>query len=156
MAFQIDDFDVRLLELLQGDCRQSMVELAGRVGLSPSACHRRIGLLEDAGVISRYVAVLDAAALGLGVEFNVEISLNAQTDAALAAFEKAVRRVPEILECNLMTGQADYILRVAARDITDYERLHRQQIGRLPHVARIESRLRLRTVKPWQGYIVSR
>jgi Lrp/AsnC family transcriptional regulator, leucine-responsive regulatory protein len=156
MAFQIDDFDVRILQLLQGNCRQSMVELAGRVGLSPSACHRRVALLDDAGVISRYAAVLDSAALGLGVEFNVEIRLNAQTDAALAAFEKAVRSVPEILECDLMTGKADYILRVAARNIADYERLHRQQIGRLPHVARIESRLRLRAVKPWQGYIVSR
>lgn len=156
MTSQIDNFDVRLLALLQGNCRQSMEELAGKVGLSPSACHRRIGLLEEAGIISRYVAVLDPTALGLGVEFNVEISLNAQTDAALDAFEKAVKCVPEILECDLMTGQADYILRVAAHSIADYERLHRQQIGRLPHVARIESRLRLRTVKPWQGYIVSR
>jgi Lrp/AsnC family leucine-responsive transcriptional regulator len=155
MAFQMDDFDLRLLALLQGNCRQSMEELARKVGLSPSACHRRVRLLEEEGIISRYVAVLDPAALGLGVEFNVEISLSAQTDTALDAFEEAVRRVPEILECNLMTGQADYILRVAAQSIADYERLHRQQIGRLPHVARVESRLRLRTIKPWQGYIIS-
>jgi Lrp/AsnC family leucine-responsive transcriptional regulator len=152
----MDDLDRRLLESLQRDCRQSMAELSAKVGLSPSACHRRIGLLEEAGVISRYVAVLDAATLGLGIEFNVEVSLNSQTDEALTAFEKAVNRVPEILECHLMTGQADYVLRVAARNIADYERLHRERIGRLPHVARIESSLRLRTVKPWQGYVLSR
>jgi DNA-binding Lrp family transcriptional regulator len=155
MKSNMDNLDRRLLDALQRDCRQSMAELSAKVGLSPSACHRRIGLLEEAGVIARYVAVLDPAALGLGIEFNVEISLNSQTDEALAAFEKAVNRVPEILECHLMTGGADYILRVAARNIADYERVHRERIGRLPHVARIESSLRLRAVKRWQGYVLT-
>ncbi len=152
----MDDIDRRLLQALQSDCRQSMAELSAKAGLSPSACHRRIGLLENAGVIAGYVAVLDPKALGLGIAFNVEISLNSQIEEALNAFEAAVARVPEVLECYLMTGQADYMLHVAARDIADYERVHREQLGRLPHVARIESSLRMRTVKPWRGYLLPR
>lgn len=88
--------------------------------------------------------------------FCVEISLNEQTDEALSAFEAAVTRVPEVLECHLMTGAADYFLRVAVRTIADYERIHREWLGRLPHVARIETSLRLRTVKPWRGLPLSR
>ncbi len=150
----MDDVDRRLLTELQRDCRQSMAELSAKARLSPSACHRRIGLLEEAGAIAGYAAVLNPAKLGLGIEFNVEVSLNSQTEEALSAFEAAVNRVPEVLQCHLMTGQADYMLHVATRDIADYERLHRERIGRLPHVARIESSLRLRTVKPWQGYFL--
>lgn len=152
----MDDIDRRLLAALQSNCRQSMAELADKAGLSASATHRRIGLLEEAGVISGYVAVLSPERLGFEVEFYVEISLNEQTGEALSAFEAAVVRVPEVLECHLMTGAADYFLRVAVRNIADYERIHREWLGRLPHVARIETSLRLRTVKPWRGLPLSR
>jgi DNA-binding Lrp family transcriptional regulator len=111
-----------------------------------------VKLLEEAGVIQGYTANLDRAALGLANEFFVEVSLSAQTEEAFEKFEKAVQRVPEILECHLMSGQFDYLLRVAATDATDYERIHRSRISRLPGVQRIQSSLALRTVKGWAGY----
>jgi DNA-binding Lrp family transcriptional regulator len=148
---KFDKADKRLLRELQANSSLSVAELGELVNLSPSACHRRIKLLEDQGVITGYGARLDAAKLGLSIEFFVEISLIAQTEQNLEAFENSVRRVPEILECHLMGGQYDYLLRIAASSATDYERIHRQAITRLPHVARIQSSLALRTVKPWTG-----
>ena len=154
MSFQLDRIDKILLVALQRDCRQSVAELADQAALSPSACHRRIKLLEEAGVITGYSAALNRAALGLPIEFFVEVSLIAQTEEAFERFEAAVKRVPEILECHLMSGQFDYLLRVAAADAADYERVHRSHIARLPGVQRIQSSLALRTVKGWSGYPV--
>ena len=154
MSFQLDRIDKILLVALQRDCRQSVAELADQAALSPSACHRRIKLLEEAGVITGYSAALNRAALGLPIEFFVEVSLTAQTEEAFERFEAAVKRVPEILECHLMSGQFDYLLRVAAADAADYERVHRSHIARLPGVQRIQSSLALRTVKGWSGYPV--
>jgi DNA-binding Lrp family transcriptional regulator len=148
---QIDKTDRRLLRELQANSSLSVAELAQLVNLSASACHRRIKLLEERGLIRGYGARLDAPKLGLSIEFFVEISLIAQTEQNLEAFENAVRRVSEILECHLMGGQYDYLLRIAASSAADYERIHRQAITRLPHVARIQSSLALRTVKPWTG-----
>ena len=151
---ELDKIDKILLKELQRDCRQSVAELAAAAGLSPSACHRRMKLLEEAGAITGFTAVLDRRALGLTIEFFVEVSLTAQTEQAFERFEAAVKRVPEILECHLMSGQFDYLLRVAAADAADYERVHRQRISRLPGVQRIQSALALRTVKAWSGYPV--
>ncbi len=151
---EIDSIDRRILMELQRDCRQSVAELAQKAGLSPSACHRRVKLLEDAGVIDGYVARLSREKLALTIEFFVEISLQTQSEDALERFEKAVALVPEILECHLMGGQFDYLLRVAAADAQDYERIHRTRIARLPGLARIQSSLALRTVKGWGGYPV--
>jgi Lrp/AsnC family transcriptional regulator, leucine-responsive regulatory protein len=92
--------------------------------------------------------------LGLANEFFVEVSLTAQTEEAFEKFEKAVQRVPEILECHLMSGQFDYLLRVAAADATDYERIHRTKLSRLPGLQRLQSSLALRAVKAWAGYPV--
>ena len=154
MSLQLDKIDKILLTALQRDCRQSVAELADQAGLSPSACHRRVKLLEEAGVITGYGAALNRAALGLTIEFFVEVSLTAQTEEAFERFEAAVKRVPEILECHLMSGQFDYLLRVAAADAAGYERVHRSHIARLPGVQRIQSSLALRTVKGWSGYPV--
>jgi Lrp/AsnC family transcriptional regulator, leucine-responsive regulatory protein len=155
MAFrELDKIDKILLKELQRDCRQSVADLAARAGLSPSACHRRMKLLEETSAITGFSAVLDRRALGLTIEFFVEVSLTAQTEQAFERFEAAVKRVPEILECHLMSGQFDYLLRVAAADAADYERVHRQRISRLPGVQRIQSALALRTVKEWSGYPV--
>jgi Lrp/AsnC family transcriptional regulator, leucine-responsive regulatory protein len=151
---KLDKTDRKLLNELQRDSRQSVAELALKAGLSPSACHRRIKLLEEAGTIENYTAVIDRAALGLSNEFFVEVSLSAQTGEAFEHFEKAVQRIPEILECHLMSGQFDYLLRIVAADAADYERIHRSKISRLPGVQRIQSSLALRTVKPWAGYPV--
>ena len=147
----LDKADRRILRELQADSSISVADLAGLVNLSASACHRRIKLMEERGLIAGYGARLSREKLGLSIEFFVEISLVAQSEQTLEAFEQAVRRVPEILECHLVGGQYDYLLRIAASDAGDYERIHRQAITRLPGVARIQSSLALRTVKPWTG-----
>jgi Lrp/AsnC family leucine-responsive transcriptional regulator len=149
---KMDKTDLIILAELQRNAQRPIAELAQKAGLSPSSCHRRVKLLEEAGVILGYTATLDRAALGLANEFFVEVSLSAQTEEAFERFEKAVQRVPEIVECHLMSGQFDYLLRVAAADAADYERIHRSRISRLPGVQRIQSSLALRTVKGWAGY----
>lgn len=150
----LDRTDKIILKELQKNAQQAVAELAGKAGLSASACHRRVKLLEEAGVIQSYTANLNRVALGFANEFFVEVSLSAQTEEAFEKFEKAVMREPEILECHLMSGQFDYLLRVVAADAADYERIHRQRISRLPGVQRIQSALALRTVKGWAGYPV--
>ena len=148
----IDKIDKIILTELQRNAQRPIADLAAKAGLSASSCHRRVKLLEEAGTITGYTATLDREALGLANEFFVEVSLAAQTEEAFERFEKAVQRVPEILECHLMSGQFDYLLRVAATDAADYERIHRSRISRLPGVQRIQSSLALRTVKGWAGY----
>ncbi len=150
----LDKTDKIILRELQKNAQQAVAGLAQKAGLSPSACHRRVKLLEDAGVIRGYAANLDRTSLGLTNEFFVEVSLSSQTEEAFEKFEKAVLREPEILECHLMSGQFDYLLRVVAADAADYERIHRSRISRLPGVQRIQSALALRTVKGWAGYPV--
>jgi len=150
----MDDIDRKLLAQLQDDCRQSIADLSEKVGLSPSACHRRVKQLEDRGIIQGYIAKLDGKQLGRLIEFFVEVSLDSQRGDALKAFEDAVQRIPEVLECYLMTGQSDFLLRVAAADTQDYERFYRTRMSQLPGVARIQSSLVLRTVRPWSGYPV--
>jgi len=150
----MDRMDRRLLAALQKDCRQSIAELAHQVALSPSACHRRIKQLEEKGVVQGYVARVDGKKLGYRIEFFVEVSLHRQSEEALGDFEEAVKQIPEILECHLMTGQADFLLRVAAADTEGYERFHRNRIAQLPGVSRIETNLVLRTVSRRNGYPV--
>ncbi len=150
----IDKIDEKLLLLLQKDCRQSISTLANKVALSPSACHRRIKQLEENGVIKGYVAQVDGKKVGYLIEFFIEVSLSSQREESLRKFEQAIRRVPEVLECHLMTGQSDYILRVGASNTSDYERFYRDRIARLPGVSRIQSSLVLRSVIDWSGYVV--
>ncbi len=150
----MDRIDGKILHALQRDCRHSIAELAEEVGLSPSACHRRVKLLEERGVIAGYAARLNRGELGYTMEFFVEISLASQAEEALRAFEDAVLKVPEILECHLMSGNADYLVRIAATGPDAYERIHRERLGRLPGVARIQSSLVLRSIQPWAGYPV--
>lgn len=151
---EIDRTDKIILSQLQRQGNLALAELAEKAGLSPSSCHRRVKLLEKRGVIMKYTANLDRKALGLTNEFFVEVSLTAQTEEAFEKFEKAIQRVPEILECHLMSGQFDYLLRVIAKDAEDYERIHRTRLSRLPGLQRIQSSLALRTVKDWAGYPV--
>lgn len=149
-----DTIDRKLLSVLQRDSRLSIAELGAEVGLSASACHRRVKLLEEGGVISGYGARLDPRRLGYGMEFFVEVALKTQSDKALDAFERAVSTAPEILEGHLMAGGTDYLLRIVARDAADFERIHRDVLAKLPGVARLESHLAIRTVRPWRGYPV--
>jgi Lrp/AsnC family transcriptional regulator, leucine-responsive regulatory protein len=150
----VDKTDKIILSALQRRGNMPLAELAELAGLSASSCHRRVRLLEERGIITGYTATLDRKQLGLANEFFVEVSLIAQSEDTLEKFEKAVQRVPEILECHLMSGQFDYLLRVIARDAEDYERIHRTRLARLPGVQRIQSLLALRTVKDWAGYPV--
>jgi DNA-binding Lrp family transcriptional regulator len=145
-AENLDRLDRKLLALLQADGRISNTELAQQVGLSQSACLRRVQWLEKAGVIEGYGARLNHKALGRGETVFIEITLAHQSEAALDAFERAVAASPEILECHLMAGDYDYLLRVAVADSADYERLHRKQLAAFPHVARIRSHFTLRRV----------
>jgi len=139
--------DRAIMCALQQDGRLSNVELAGRINLSPSACLRRVQLLEERGAIARYVALLDPQVLDLtGVAF-VFVSLDRMAKKDMEAFERAVREPPEILECFLIAGSNDYLLRVAYRDSSDLERIHTDILMQLPGVIRTQSTLVLRTVK---------
>ena len=151
MLLQLDRIDRHLLRLLQRDCRQSVQELGAAVGLSASACHRRLKALETAQLVDGYRAVLNAEKLGFSMMFFIEVSLVSQSEAMLDQFEAAVRDAPEVLECHLMAGQFDYILRVVCRDHEDFERLHRRLLARLPGVARLHSNMSIRTVKKRAG-----
>jgi DNA-binding Lrp family transcriptional regulator len=142
----LDRTDQRLLAELQRDGKLSNAELAGRIGLSESACLRRVKILERSGVIERYTALLDPQKVGVTVSFLVRITLKGQTDRDLGLFEAAVRAVPEVTECDLTTGEADYLLRVVARSAADFERLHSKVLTKLPGVARVESSFVLRPV----------
>jgi DNA-binding Lrp family transcriptional regulator len=142
----LDDTDRAILRLLRADARMSNAALAAAVGLSASACLRRLRLLEHRGVIRGYTVVLDEAPQRDGVVVIVQITLERQTDDHLRRFEAAVRRCPEVRECYLMTGIADYLLRVEARDAADYERIHKEALSRMPGVARIQSSFAIRSV----------
>ena len=143
---QLDAFDRKIVSVLAENGRMTTVELATKVGLSPSACTRRVQALEAAGVIAGYRATIDAAAIGLGITAFVEITLDRQNDEALRTFERALGRCPNVLSCHLMSGTSDYLIRVAARDLSDFQHLHATVLGHLPGVARIESKFALRSV----------
>jgi Lrp/AsnC family leucine-responsive transcriptional regulator len=151
MPLQTDAIDRKLLRELQRDSHRSVQVLGDCVGLSPSACHRRIKALEEAGFVAGYHAELDAARLGFAMQFFIEVGLTSQSETALEAFEAAVQDIPEVLECHLMAGHSDYILRVVVRDHEDFERLHRRLSARLPGVARIHSNMSIRLVKARTG-----
>ena len=143
---ETDATDRRILGVLQKDCRITNAELSERVNLSPSACHRRVQRLEDEGYIAAYVALLDARKMGRPTTVFVEITLQGQADELLDAFENAVARVPDILECHLMAGTADYLIKIMAEDTEDFARIHRQFLSRLPGVRQMQSSFALRTV----------
>ncbi|MCB1400860.1 MAG: Lrp/AsnC family transcriptional regulator [Rhodobacteraceae bacterium] len=142
----LDATDRRILTVLQKRGRISNAELSERVNLSPSACHRRVQRLEEDGYIRDYVALLDARKLGRQTTVFVEITLSGQADEVLEAFEREVKKIPDVLECHLMAGSADYLLKVVVADTEDYARIHRAALARLPGVAQMQSSFALRTV----------
>ncbi len=142
----MDSIDRRILKVLQRTGRISNADLSEKVNLSQSACHRRVQRLEADGYIKDYVALLDARKMGCATTVFVEITLSGQADEVLEAFEREVSRVPDVLECHLMAGTADYILKVVAQDTEDFARIHRQHLARLPGVQGMQSSFALRTV----------
>ncbi len=142
----LDEIDRRILTALQRNGRMSNSDLSEAVHLSPSACHRRVQRLEADGYIRGYVALLDARKMGVATTVFVEITLQGQADETLDAFEKAVARIPDVLECHLMAGSADYLLKVVAENTEDFARIHHQFLARLPGVGQMQSSFALRTV----------
>jgi Lrp/AsnC family leucine-responsive transcriptional regulator len=144
---QLDAIDRAILNELQHNGRLSNVELAQRVHLSPSACLRRVKVLEDAGVIAGYVALVNPKAVGKqGTCYSI-INLERMTTAALAAFEQAIQDSPDVLDCFYVAGTNDYLIRFAYKDAEDLERFHTHVLMQLPEVARSNSMLVLRTIK---------
>jgi len=142
----MDRIDGEILRALQANGRATNAELSAQVNLSESACFRRVRALEVNGVIERYAAVIGQRAVGLNLNVFLTITLTSQAEEVLSAFEAAVARVPQIMECYLMTGQADYLVRAVARDVDDLEQLHRHWLTRLPGVARVTSSITLRQI----------
>lgn len=129
-----------------------MAELSERIGLSLSACHRRVKLLEANGVISHYAALLNRQALGLEVEVFIEVRLATQRKQEFAAFEKAIATMPEVLESHMITGDFDYLMRVAVRNTAAYEDLLRNKLSQIPSVTQMKTLISLATVKEFEGY----
>ena len=146
-ADALDAIDRRILAALQEDARISNVELAEAVGLSPSPCLRRVRALEARGVIQRYATLLDPVPIGLPVSVFVSVTLERQVEQALERFEKAILERPEVMECYLMTGDADYLLRVVTADLSAYERFLMDHLTRVRGVASIKSSFALKQVK---------
>lgn len=142
----MDRIDRRIVECLQENGRLSNTELASRIALSESACLRRVRQLEASGLIRGYVALLDQSSAGYPDNVFVQITLTSQQRRDLDEFEAAARQLPEVMECYLMSGDHDYLLRVIVADARDYERLHSQHLTRLPKVDRVRSSFALRTV----------
>ena len=143
---KLDKTDRAILHAMQQDGRLSNVNLAREVNLSESACLRRVKLLEQQGVVERYAMIVNQAAVGLPGNVFVEISLAQQQQEELDIFEERVLQIPEVMECYLMSGEYDYLLRVVVSDASHYERVHHQNLTRLPGIARVRSSFALRTV----------
>ncbi|MBT6178215.1 MAG: Lrp/AsnC family transcriptional regulator [Deltaproteobacteria bacterium] len=144
--FTPDEIDHSIITALQKDGRLSNVQLAQMVNLSESACLRRVKMLERSGVIDRYVMLVNQAASGKPDNVFIQITLDRQQQEDFQHFENAIRAIPEVMECYLMTGTSDYLVRVVVRDTSDYERLHTKYLTRLPGVVRVQSSFALRTV----------
>ena len=135
----MDSKDRQILKELQADGRLSNQDLSERVNLSPSPCLRRLRLLEEAGVITGYAALVDQKAWGLPVTVFIRIKLERHGDEAVQAFERAIIDMPQVMDCWLMTGRSDYLLRVIAADLDDYEQFVRRELQRVPGIASIDT-----------------
>jgi len=145
-AMKLDKTDLVLLKVLQRDGRATNVELAQQANLSESSCLRRVRQLEADGVIERYAAVVSQPAVDLPLNIFITITLDSQSEAALRAFEREIASMPEVMECYLMTGAADYLIRIVARDVDDLERIHSTRLTRLAGVSRVTSSIAMRQV----------
>ena len=142
----LDDVDRAILHQLQIDGRMTNAQLAEVIGLSPSACHRRVRRLEADGTIERYAAMVNRELVGRGVSVFVEISLDSPRAELLDDFEAAVMQIPYVMSCHLMAGDADYLVHVTCADVAGYEQIHREHIAVLPGVTRVRSSFAIRTV----------
>jgi len=146
-SYVLDALDLKILRELQADGGLSNIDLAARVGLSPSPCLRRVRALENAGVIRGRVVLVDPASVGLAVNVFVRVTLERQIEENLAAFERAIENRPEVVECYLMTGESDYLLRIVVSDLAAYERFLKETLTRIAGVSNIQSSFALGQVK---------
>jgi len=147
MPMQLDSIDRAILRVLQKEGRIQNVELAERVGLSPSPCLRRVRLLEEAGVIERYVAVVDPAKVDLALQVFARVWLTGQDEETVVPFVEAVRKLPQVVECHLMAGDCDFILKVVAADLDAYRRFQIEHLGRIKGVRNIKTEIPMQKVK---------
>src|SRR5262245_29154410 len=155
MPFRLDEIDIKILQHLQREARISNVELANRVGLSPAPCLRRVKALEDAGVIRKYVALLDPRALNLNVTVLVQVSLGRQVAERFRILEEAILERPEVLECYVTTGPSDFLMRVVVQDVAAYEQFQREFLSRIESVAATNSSFALKQVKYFTEFPLS-
>lgn len=147
MPIELDDIDRRILRALQRNGRMPNVELAAEVGLSPSPCLRRVRMLEEAGVIERYVALLDASKIGMGLTLFVRVWLTGQDVGTVDQFTKAVARLPQVVECHLMAGDCDFLLRVVAADLDAYRRFQTEHLTRIKGVQSVKTEVPMQKIK---------
>lgn len=143
---ELDSIDHTIIKALQGDGRITNAELADKIGLSASACHRRVRRLETEKIIERYAAIVNRRLVGRAVSVFVEISLECQRKETLKEFEAAVLKVPHVQSCHLMAGMPDYLVHVTCEDVADFETIHRESIAGLPGVAQVRSNFAIRCV----------
>ena len=148
----MDALDRKILSILQKDGQISMARLSDRIGLSLSACHRRVRNLEAEGKIAHYAARLNRKAVGLEIQVFIEVKLTSQRRDDIEAFEAAIGAMDDILECHLISGEFDYLMRVAARNTGDYETLYRNRLSQIPSVSQMKTLLCLSTVKDFKGF----
>lgn len=151
MPINLDDVDRRILTALQEDGRMQNIELAKRVGLSPSPCLRRVRLLEEAGVIERYVALLDATKVNAGFTVFARVWLRGQDEDTVERFVSEIKRMPEVMECHLMAGDCDFLLRVVVADLDAYRRFQVESLSRIKVIQNIKSEIPMQKIKDsWQ------
>ncbi|AYG60174.1 Lrp/AsnC family transcriptional regulator [Rhizobium jaguaris] len=148
---KLDSLDRAILRVLQQDGKIQNTELAAKVGLSPSPCLRRVKLLEEAGIIKQYVAILDPAKLDMGFTVFVRIWLSSQDEETTTAFYEAAEKLPQVVECHLMAGDCDFLLRVVAPDLDGYRRFQMEHLGRIKGVRNIKTEIPMQKIKQsWQ------
>jgi|TARA_B110000914_G_scaffold103979_1_gene91134 Lrp/AsnC family leucine-responsive transcriptional regulator len=143
---ELDRTDYRILHHIQNNARMSNVDLADAIGLSPAPCLRRVKALEQAGVIKRYAGIVDAGAVGLPISIFINISLERQERSHLEDFEASIRSNPEVMECYLMSGSSDYLVRIVVPDLQSFERFLADKLTRIPGVANIQSSFAVKQV----------
>lgn len=147
MAISLDSIDRRILNALQDDGRLQNVDLAKKVGLSPSPCLRRVRLLEEAGIIERYVAILDPSKVAAGLTVFTRVWLKGQDEKTVNSFIHAIKDMPQITECHLMAGDCDFLLRVAVADLDAYRQFQISELGRLKEVQSFKTEIPMQKVK---------
>lgn len=148
----MDYLDSQILSILQKDGHISMARLSEAVGLSLSACHRRVKILESEGVISHYAARVNRRAIGLDLQIFIEVKLTSHYKEDQSAFEEKILAMPDVLECHLISGEFDYLIRVAVSGPSDYEDFYRNRLSEIPAIAQVKTLLSLSTLKEFQGF----